>query len=87
MDCVADLKTCKHIFSTAPTLEDLNPAEEKEIRDSAFCFPGGDVDIVVAVMRETTGGDKAVPEDGESDGENEPDIIWLSFHEGGELCQ
>ena len=60
MDCVADLKTCKQIVSTALTLEDLlNPVEEKEIGDSAFSFPGGDVDIVAAVMRETTGGDKA----------------------------
>ena len=59
MDCVVDLKTCKQIVSTALTLEDLlNPVEEKEIGDSAFSFPGRDVDIVAAVMRETTGGEK-----------------------------
>src|SRR5882724_9776130 len=88
MDCVSDLKTHKRIFGTAPTLEDLlNPVEEKEIGDSAFSFPGRDVDIVAAVMRETTGGDKAAREDRESDDENEPDVIGLSFGEGGELCQ
>ena len=53
----------------------------------SFHFPGRDVDILAVVMRETTGGDKAAPEDGELDDENEPDVIGLSFREGGELYQ
>jgi hypothetical protein len=37
MDSVAELKTCKHIFGTAPTLEELlNPIQECEVGDLPY---------------------------------------------------
>lgn len=82
---VTELKNRKCIVGEAPTLEDLlNPAEENEIGDSPFQFPGGDDEILAQVANESAQ-DSNKPES--DDDEKEEEDSGLSFREGIDLCE
>ncbi|KAF9236313.1 hypothetical protein BU15DRAFT_37249, partial [Melanogaster broomeanus] len=71
MEAVDVLHTCKCIQGTCPTLEDLlNPADEKEIGESPYCYPGGDDEIVEEVRRGMASGGILIGHDGGSSDED-----------------
>ena len=73
-----ELEKHKRITGAAPTLDDLlNPVQEKEVGDSPFRFPGGDVDILAEVRRVSDDTVVNIESDDKSDTEPDVEVIFM----------
>lgn len=88
MTTVGDLHN-RRLIRVKPTLEDLiNPSDEQlDYDDSLYKFPGGDNDIIAAVVADESGAAESLESQGDEDDDEEGQEDLISPKEGASVCE